>query len=130
MLRKENAPPLVSAKFYKAIMQSVLLYGSKTWVLSKVVLAPLEGFHIRAAYKMAKIHVPCRAAHRQWIYPLSDNVLKESEMHTIQHSIDVQRETIVCHEPQHLCRMQRGKPTVWFSATAVVVHHKPKYGMV
>jgi hypothetical protein len=34
VLLKENAPPRVSAKFYKAIVQSVLLYGSKTWVLS------------------------------------------------------------------------------------------------
>jgi hypothetical protein len=30
VLRRENAPPRVSAKFYKAIVQSVLLYGSKT----------------------------------------------------------------------------------------------------
>ncbi len=42
VLRKENAPPQVSAKFYKAIVQSVLLYGSKTWVLSTASLARLE----------------------------------------------------------------------------------------
>ena len=94
MLHKENAPPQVSAKFYKAIVQSVLLYGSKTWVLSKVVLARLEVFHIRAAYKMAKIHVPRRVAHQQWIYPPSDRVLKECGMLTLQHYIDVQWETI------------------------------------
>ena len=55
---KENAPPRVSAKFYKAIVQSVLLYGSKTWVLSTAALARLEGFHLCAAYRMAKKHVP------------------------------------------------------------------------
>ena len=70
-------------------MQSVLLYGSKMWVLSKAVLAQLEGFHIRAAYKMVKIHVPRRATHQQWIYPPSNKVLKECGMHTIQHYIDV-----------------------------------------
>jgi hypothetical protein len=32
VLRRENAPPRVNAKFYKAIVQSVLLYGSETWV--------------------------------------------------------------------------------------------------
>ena len=58
VLRKENAPPRVSAKFYKAIVQSVLLYGSETWVLSTAALARLEGFHLRAAYRMAKEHVP------------------------------------------------------------------------
>ena len=43
----------VSAKFYKAIVQSVLLYSRKTWNLTKTALARLEGFHIRAAYRMA-----------------------------------------------------------------------------
>jgi hypothetical protein len=47
-------PPWVSAKFYKAIVQSVLLYGSETWVLSPAVMARLKGFHIRRAYRMAK----------------------------------------------------------------------------
>ena len=58
VLHKENASPRTSAKFYQEIMQSVLLYGSKTWVLSKAVIARLEGFHIRVAYWMAKEHVP------------------------------------------------------------------------
>ena len=53
VLRKENAPPRVSAKFYKTIVKSVLLCGNKTWVLSKAVLARLEGFQIWAAFKLA-----------------------------------------------------------------------------
>jgi hypothetical protein len=65
VLRKENAPPRVSAKFYKAIVQSILLYGSETWVLSPATLTRLEGFHIRAAYKMAKEHVPRRGPRQQ-----------------------------------------------------------------
>ncbi len=48
VLTAENTPPKVSAKFYKAIVQSVLLYGSKTWNLTTIALARLEGFHIRA----------------------------------------------------------------------------------
>jgi hypothetical protein len=54
----ENALPRTSAKFYQVIVQSVLLYGSKAWVLSKAVMARLEGFHICAEYWMAKEHVP------------------------------------------------------------------------
>ncbi len=94
VLRRENAPPRVSAKFYKAIVQSVLLYGSKTWVLSPAFMARLEGFHIRAAYRMAKRHVPRRGTNHQWVYPSLEAVLGECGMHTIQHYIDVQRETI------------------------------------
>ena len=79
---------------YKAIVQSVLLYGSETWVLSPAVMARLEGFHIRAAYRMAKRHVPRRGTNHQWVYPSSEAVLEECGMHTIQHYIDVRRETI------------------------------------
>ena len=41
-----NTTPRVAAKFYKAVVQSVLLYGSETWNLSRAVLAQLEGFHV------------------------------------------------------------------------------------
>ena len=57
-------------------------------------MARLEGFHIRAAYRMAKAHVPRRGPSLQWIDPPSEAVLEECGMHTIQHYIDVQRETI------------------------------------
>ncbi len=94
VLRRENAPPKTSARFYKAIEQSILLYGSKTWVLSKAVMARLEGFHICMVYWMAKEHVPCWGPHCQWVYPPSDKTLMECGMHTFQHYINVQRQTI------------------------------------
>ena len=86
-LRRENVPPRVSTKFYKAIVQSVLRYGSEMWVLSPAALARLEGFHIRAAYRMAKEHVPRRGPNQQWVYPSSEAVLEECGMHTIGHYI-------------------------------------------
>jgi hypothetical protein len=70
-------------------VQSVLLYRNETWVLSPAVMARLEGFHIRAAYRMAKKHVPWRGPDHQWVYPSSEVVLEECGMHTIQHYIDV-----------------------------------------
>jgi hypothetical protein len=35
----ENTPPTVAAKFYQAIVQPILLYGSKTWVISPQAMA-------------------------------------------------------------------------------------------
>ncbi len=52
MLRGENVMPQVAARFYKAVVQAVLLYGSKTWNLSASALARLEGFHICMAYRL------------------------------------------------------------------------------
>jgi hypothetical protein len=54
----ENKPPTVSAKFYLAVVQAVLLYCSKTWVVSPQAMAQLEGFHIRAAWRMVRRHKP------------------------------------------------------------------------
>ncbi len=50
VLRGENTPPTIAAKFYLAVVQAILLYGSETWVISPQAMAQLEGFHIRAAW--------------------------------------------------------------------------------
>ena len=82
-MRSENVSPCIAAKFYKAIVQAVLLYGRKTWVLSPMALACLEGFHLRAAYRMAKRNKPCWGLRHQWIYPELADVLEECGMQTI-----------------------------------------------
>jgi hypothetical protein len=87
VLRRENIAPWVAAKFYKAVVQSVLLNGSKTWNLPKAVLARLEGFHVRAAYRMAQVHRPKRVAWNRWVYPKTTDVLEECGLETIQHYI-------------------------------------------
>ena len=56
VLRGENVGPRIAAKFYKAVVQAVLLYNSKTWNLTSSALARLKGFHVHAAYRMARKH--------------------------------------------------------------------------
>jgi hypothetical protein len=53
MIRTENASPRACGIFYKATVYSILLFGSKKWNLSPVSLKCLEGFHLRAAWRMA-----------------------------------------------------------------------------
>jgi hypothetical protein len=81
--------------FYKAVVQSVLLYGSESWNLTKTALTQLEGFHIRAAYRMAKVHKPRKGPNHVWVYPASSDMLSECGMHTITHHISVRRKTIL-----------------------------------
>ncbi len=100
VLRRENVTPQVAAKFYKAVVRAVLLYGSKTWNLTKavLVLARLEGFHVRAAYRMAQVHKPRLVAeNNKWGYPRATNILKEYGMETIQHHIEKPRSTIAIY---------------------------------
>ena len=88
-LWSKNAAPRVAAMFYNAVVQAVLLYGSETWVLSPTAMACLEGFHICAAYRMAKKNKPCWGAGNQWKHPWSGDVLKECGLLTIAEYIDV-----------------------------------------
>jgi hypothetical protein len=43
VLRRENVTPQLAAKFYKAVVQAVLLYGSKTWTSQKLYWHGLRG---------------------------------------------------------------------------------------
>jgi hypothetical protein len=83
VLRGENTATRIAAKFYKAVVQAVLLYGSETWNLTNSALARLEGFHICSAYKMARKHRPKRGANEVWVYPKMADVLEECGMATI-----------------------------------------------
>ena len=44
--RREGADPIISEKFYCAVVQEVLLFGSETWVLTAAMLQKLEGVHV------------------------------------------------------------------------------------
>jgi hypothetical protein len=83
VLHGENATPWVAAKFYKAVVQAILLYGSKTWNLTASALARLEGFHIHLPYKMVREHQPRQGANHVWTYPRLADVLEECRMQTI-----------------------------------------------
>jgi hypothetical protein len=53
--------------------------------LTKTALARLEGFHIRAADRMAKKRKPWRGPNHVWVYPATGDMLKECGMHSISH---------------------------------------------
>ena len=76
VLRSENASPRICGKFYNAVVQAVLLYGSETWTVSPALLARLEGFHIRSCYRMASEHRPQKEPGGRWVYPASEDVVK------------------------------------------------------
>jgi hypothetical protein len=93
VLRAENVAPKVCGVFYKATVQAVLLFGSETWKLSPLSLKSLEGFHIRAACRMAGMQ-PARNPDGTWTYPNSKEVLKAVGLKMIGKYIDVRKETI------------------------------------
>ena len=95
-MRTENASPRVCGVFYRATVQSILLFGSETWNLSPVSLKSLEGFHIRAAWRMAGKR-PLKLRDGTWSYPNSAEVLDEVGLKTIAHYIGVRRQHIASY---------------------------------
>ena len=97
MLPREKIALKVAAKFYKAVVQAVLLYGSETWNLTKSSLARLEGFHVRTAYKMARKHQPKWGANGIWVYTKTMYALGECGMLSIAEYIQVRCQTITTY---------------------------------
>ena len=46
LFQRERADPKVSASFYRAVVQAILLYGSETWALSVSMAKRVEGSYI------------------------------------------------------------------------------------
>ena len=79
--------------FYKATVQSVLLFGSETWALTPNTLKRSEGFHVNAARRMTgKMPV---FAHGIWTYPKTSEILAAAGLRTIEHYVRVRRAKIL-----------------------------------
>ena len=103
LLRMDNATPRVSGMFYKATIQAVLLFGSETWNLTPSALKQLEGFHVKAAWRMARDNHPRLDPESEtWHYPSTEDVFEEVGLFRIEHYIKVRRQTIanyIVHRP-------------------------------
>jgi hypothetical protein len=93
ILTSQGAYPKVMATFYKAIVESVLLYGAETWVLSKELERKLQSFHHRCARYISREHIR-KDDHDQWIAPPSNQVLQNLGLQTIQEYILQRKKTV------------------------------------
>ena len=53
LLIREGADDRTSGQIYLAVVQSVLLYNSDTWVLTRRMQRVIGGFHHRVAHRMS-----------------------------------------------------------------------------
>jgi hypothetical protein len=73
--------------------QSVLLYGSESWVLPPKELKQLETFNRRCARHITGNHIR-QGEDGIWIYPRSEQVLKEAGLEPIVEYIRRRKETV------------------------------------
>ena len=67
--------------YYQAVVASVLLYGSESWVVSPSTLRELEGFHVEAARRLTGMR--SRKVKGEWVYPHSADVLATAHLQPI-----------------------------------------------
>ena len=82
--------------FYKAIVQSVLLYGSETWTIRPAMLKVLESFHNRVARRLTG-RLPYRSPAGQWEHPSLEGALEEAGMYPMSHYLGERRNRLVDH---------------------------------
>jgi hypothetical protein len=95
VLARERASPKVSAMFYKAAVQTVLLYGCETWSLTSRMLNVLESFHHRVARKLTRRFPYYLRLADIWIYPSISETLEQAGMYTMQEYISRRHQYIL-----------------------------------
>ena len=92
VIAKESVPPTVAGMFYQAVVASVLLYGSKTWVVPPHDARALEGFNVECCRRITGMRPRKRG--EKWVYTASVAVLKAIGVRTVEHYIRRRRHTI------------------------------------
>mmetsp|Transcript_4486 Transcript_4486/g.12483 ORF Transcript_4486/g.12483 Transcript_4486/m.12483 type:complete len:116 (+) Transcript_4486:328-675(+) len=54
LLRAEGVSPKTAVWFYTAVVVSVLLFGSESWVCSQAMVQTMEGFHNSVVRSLAR----------------------------------------------------------------------------
>jgi hypothetical protein len=86
-------PPTHQGNFYKALVQSVLLYGSKSWTAT--MLATLNSFHNKVARRIAGL-MP-EVQDNAWYYPPLDQALKIAGLLPIKEYIRTCQNTVTAY---------------------------------
>jgi len=93
VLRSQGVKPRAMGYFYKAVVQTILLYGSETWVVTDFLLKQLRSFHSRVARYITGRHIR-QNADGTWFHPPTDDVLEEAGLRTIDEYIRRRRDTV------------------------------------
>ena len=93
VLARDGANERAMAMFYKAVVQSVLLFGSETWVITDRMMDALRGFHHRAARRITGM-VAYRVADGWDSLPI-EAVLEVAGLYPIEVYLERRQNTLV-----------------------------------
>ena len=82
VIERTGATVRSQGEMYKAVAQSVLLYGSDIWVVTREMLKVLKAFHHRAARHITGMTVK-RGAGGEWEYSAVEEEMYAAGIHPI-----------------------------------------------
>jgi hypothetical protein len=121
ILKRENADKITMSNFYKAVVQSTLLYGSATWVLTTDLIAQLNSFHYRVAHYITHQHIRQLPNTDIWVYPDMPQTLAEINLLPITQYIEKRKNTLLTWtqnrqtylEARHIQNTRGGNQIFW-----------------
>jgi hypothetical protein len=129
ILARDDATPRISGMFYKAIVQTVLLFSSETWVVTPTLLQQLESFHHAVARRISGKRATLDVRTGVWKWPPIEEALALAGILPIAEYIRVRQDTIaeyVATRPiMDMCNLalkRRGNPssrTYWWTQSGV-----------
>ena len=93
ILSREGATKRVSGKFFKALVQQVLLFGAETWVVSLMMERALSAF-IHGAARWITVRQPRKGRDGKWYYPSLEGATKEAGLTDVPTSINRRQNTV------------------------------------
>jgi hypothetical protein len=119
VLRRDKASKYTMARFYMAIVSTVLLYGSETWVLTRRINMLLEAFHNRAgARTISGVFIRKRGGDAEeeaerWVYPSVEAVLKLAHIQPVGTYLDRRRVNFRGYADERLRYKQCQQSDTW-----------------
>ena len=92
VLKREGANARVMGRFYLAVVQALLLYGSESWAIKRRDMKKLERFHLRAIRHMTGEHIWCGVD--GWEYPNHEGLMEKCGVFPMETYIERRRGTL------------------------------------
>jgi hypothetical protein len=100
VLARASAFPRISALFYKATVQTVLLYGSETWVITDEILQLLTSFHHSIARRLTGRFPRPDPDTNEWVHPSIQETLQQAGLFPMEEYLRWRRRYLESHAQQ------------------------------
>ena len=94
-LTVDDVDPKTMSVFYRTVVLLVLLYGSKSWVLTTDMMHQLRSFHRRCCHGITRDFIHQDEESGEWICPSRKEVLEKAGILTVEEYIQRRRDTIL-----------------------------------